>query len=536
MEVTGEEVDGKEFAKTVEAELMAKSKQIEEDKALEHKASTKRKERLRRLQRLKRKASCAPTMDAQAVGGGAVVVDTASPNGCDHGFAHSASSAVQNVPENTQSPQSVSGAEAVEVQRERASDSEPTYDIFDRTEQPVDDNGDNDGNGGMRGHLKSLGGDEQSLRQRVVAKEENLNLTHNWDDSEGYYVAVPGSSMGDGNRYEVLGTSGKGVYSSVIRVRDRKGVGTSKECVIKVIRNNEMMKKQGRREIAFLREIKAATGDKEGHCICLLDHFWFRNHLCLSFEAMKCDLRRLLKDINISHSGLSISAVMEYTKQLLRALVVLSELEMVHADIKPDNVLVSNDYRRVKLCDFGSSFKRDEVERTPTVGSRYYRAPEIMMGMMWGNECDVWSLACTLFEIYSTRFLFKGASNNEMLLQILTLCGAPPPKLYSDGLFYSQHFAANHDFLESRYDAVAQFDIQIPHKLCSNKADVDQSILQRLCNIPNVQLQLNRQQKRKLSQFALLLSKMLCLNPHKRITPRQALKHLFCTDPIVHSK
>ena len=249
--------------------------------------------------------------------------------------------------------------------------------------------------------------------------------------------------------------------------------------------------------------------------------------------VLQCDLRRLLKDINISHSGLSLSAVQSYCKQLLRALVVLRGLEMVHADIKPDNVLVSADYRRVKLCDFGSSFKADEVERTPTVGSRYYRAPEIMMGMLWGSSCDVWSLAATLFEIYSTRFLFKGASNNEMLLRILTLCGAPPPKLYADGLFYAQHFAPNGDFLESRYDAVAQFDIQIPHKLCANKADVDQLIVQRLCNIPNVQLQLDRQQKRKLAQFALLLSKMLALNVHKRITPRQALKHAFCTDPVV---
>merc|ERR1712176_419829 len=50
---------------------------------------------------------------------------------------------------------------------------------------------------------------------------ENLNLCHNWDDSEGYYVVVPGDIIKD--KYEVMGTSGKGVYSSVLRVQEIGG-------------------------------------------------------------------------------------------------------------------------------------------------------------------------------------------------------------------------------------------------------------------------------------------------------------------------
>ena len=293
-------MDGAAFARTVEAELMAKSAQIEHDKVVQHKATTKRKERLRRLQRLKRRAAAPAAAAADgavsAVGAGGaakggaagtvVAAATGMSAGCDHGFARSASFAVQSASENTQSPQR--GA---------------TYDIFDRTEQAADadtvSSGGGDGDGGVvavavrHGRGGGGGGGQQQL--------ENLNLTHNWDDSEGYYVAVPGSFLGDGARYEVLGTSGKGVYSSVIRVRDRLGAGGgAKECVIKVIRNNEMMKKQGRREIAFLNEIKAAGGGKEGHCIGLLDHFWFRNHLCLSFEAMKVSAFTLFLSLSVS--------------------------------------------------------------------------------------------------------------------------------------------------------------------------------------------------------------------------------------------
>ena len=214
------------------------------------------------------------------------------------------------------------------------------------------------------------------------------------------------------------------------------------------------MNKQCRREIDFLREMKYRDPECKHNCIILYDSFWYRNHLCLLFEPMKCDLRRLLKNINISHSGLSINAVYTYTKQLLRALQLLKELNIIHADIKPDNILVSTDYRNVKLCDFGSSFKIDEVEITPTVGSRYYRAPEIMIGIKWGYECDMWSLACSLFEIYTTNFLFKGVNNNEMLLNILNLAGLPPLSSsnknsntnYKNGMFYSEHFNKDGDF------------------------------------------------------------------------------------------
>jgi len=304
-----------------------------------------------------------------------------------------------------------------------------------------------------------------------------------------------------------------------------------------VIRNNEHMKKQGLREIDFLRTIREADSAGAHHCIDLCEHFWHRNHLCLVFEAMRFDLRRLLQSMQTSYSGLSLTAVHAYTTQLLSALRLLRSLQIVHADIKPDNVLVSADWCTVKLCDFGSSFRSDECEITATLGSRFYRAPEIMIGLAWNTEVDVWSLACTLFEIYSTHFLFRGDSNNEMLAAVFALCGAPPTSTrrndatnvsYRKGAFWSQHFNERGEFLKVKFDAVAQFEIQIPHRLNAARArdHVQQALMARLTNDSSVQLDAN--EKVKLNQFANLLTKMLCLNLSKRITPTQALKHPFC--------
>jgi len=75
--------------------------------------------------------------------------------------------------------------------------------------------------------------------------------------------------------------------------------------------------------------------------------------------------------------------------------------KVVHADIKPDNVLVSADTKKIKLCDFGTAFPESEASLVEYLVSRYYRAPEIIIGYPYGCEIDIWSVACTLYELWS---------------------------------------------------------------------------------------------------------------------------------------
>jgi len=64
------------------------------------------------------------------------------------------------------------------------------------------------------------------------------------------------------------------------------------------------------------------------------------------------------------------------------ALRHMQNCQVVHCDLKPDNILVSADKKTIKLCDFGTAVdKRDVMERTEYLVSRFYRAPEIILGM-----------------------------------------------------------------------------------------------------------------------------------------------------------
>ena len=85
-----------------------------------------------------------------------------------------------------------------------------------------------------------------------------------------------------------------------------------------------------------------------------------------------------------------MQAVQSYTHQLFLALRLLRKCRIIHADLKPDNILVSENRTTIKLCDMGSAFSFDKVEITPTLVSRYYRAPEISMCQKeWGSSTYV---------------------------------------------------------------------------------------------------------------------------------------------------
>ena len=82
-------------------------------------------------------------------------------------------------------------------------------------------------------------------------------------------------------------------------------------------------------------------------------------------------------------------------QQLLLSLRHLKKLSIVHADIKPDNILVSANNAVLKLCDFGSAFRESDPgcsDPSPYLVSRFYRAPEIIMGLKYDPRVDLWSI------------------------------------------------------------------------------------------------------------------------------------------------
>merc|ERR1712118_114958 len=111
-----------------------------------------------------------------------------------------------------------------------------------------------------------------------------------------------------------------------------------------------------------------------------------------------------------------------------------------HGDIKPDNILVSKDHEEVNICDLGSASEIQDRETTEYGASRFYRGPEIIMGCEYGPPADMWSMACTLYELFTGQLLFKGKTNNDMLRLFLEVKGRMPNKMVKTGKFARKHF------------------------------------------------------------------------------------------------
>uniref|UniRef100_A0A8C1QZF0 Serine/threonine-protein kinase PRP4 homolog n=2 Tax=Cyprinus carpio TaxID=7962 RepID=A0A8C1QZF0_CYPCA len=334
--------------------------------------------------------------------------------------------------------------------------------------------------------------DSARLRAAGIGKDfkENPSLRDNWTDAEGYYRVNIGEVLD--KRYGVYGYTGQGVFSNVIRARDL--ARANQEVAVKIIRNNEMMQKTGLKELEFLKKLNDADADDKFHCLRLFRHFYHKQHLCLVFEPLSMNLREVLRKYG-KDVGLHIKAVRSYSQQLFLALKLLKRCNILHADIKPDNILVNESKTILKLCDFGSASHVADNDITPYLVSRFYRAPEIIIGKSYDYGIDMWSVGCTLYELYTGKILFPGKTNNHMLKLAMDLKGKLPNK-----------------------EKITVMSTINPTK------DLSMDMVGRQA--------LPEDQRKKVVQLKDLLDQILMLDPAKRITINQALQHPFIQERI----
>lgn len=100
------------------------------------------------------------------------------------------------------------------------------------------------------------------------------------------------------------------------------------------------MRTSGEKEVKVVNQINKADAKDRKNCIRLLEHFEYNNHLCIVYESMEMNMRETLakygKDV-----GLSLDGICSYGRQLFIALNHLHKQGFIHADLKPDNIMVS---------------------------------------------------------------------------------------------------------------------------------------------------------------------------------------------------
>lgn len=117
--------------------------------------------------------------------------------------------------------------------------------------------------------------------------------------------------------------------------------------------------------------------------------------------------------------------------QMLLALEYLHARNVVHRDIKPPNLLLDAATLRVRLCDFGlarlggGSGSAPIGATTDEIGSRWYRAPELLLGCAYTCAVDLWSAGCVVAEVLTCTTLMQGSTDAGQLQRVVELLGAP---------------------------------------------------------------------------------------------------------------
>ena len=114
--------------------------------------------------------------------------------------------------------------------------------------------------------------------------------------------------------------------------------------------------------------------------------------------------------------------------QVINGAKYLHSLKYLHRDIKPDNILISDEGKIIltdfDLCRQESKGKDDPLTRTAV--TLYYRAPEIFFGdSFYTNKIDIWSIGCVFAELVLGQILFKGSNELSTLSKIIEIIGCP---------------------------------------------------------------------------------------------------------------
>lgn len=200
---------------------------------------------------------------------------------------------------------------------------------------------------------------------------------------------------------------------------------------IKKIKGESRFFKAAQREIRYLQELNLSTGD-DFPIVKLLDTFQDNLIQYLVFEYMETNLYKFYQSRFISYAN-----TLKIFKEVTRGLEFIHSKSLVHADLKPENIMLDYNCQKIKIIDVGSSFRFRAREKRKNfyIQSRYYRAPECCFNLITSPAIDIWSLGCIIYEILFRKPLFPAKNMNSDLIYYYTIYLGIPlnhPKGYND--------------------------------------------------------------------------------------------------------
>nr|XP_023030165.1 homeodomain-interacting protein kinase 2-like isoform X3 [Leptinotarsa decemlineata] len=331
------------------------------------------------------------------------------------------------------------------------------------------------------------------------------------------------------NQYEVLEFLGRGTFGQVVKCWKK---GTNEIVAIKILKNHPSYARQGQIEVSILSRLSQENAD-EFNFVRAYECFQHKNHTCLVFEMLEQNLYDFLKQNKFS--PLPLKYIRPILQQVLTALLKLKQLGLIHADLKPENIMLVDPVRqpyRVKVIDFGSASHVSKAVCNTYLQSRYYRAPEIILGLPFCEAIDMWSLGCVVAELFLGWPLYPGSSEYDQIRYISQTQGLPTENMLSHASkttkFFYRDMDSTYPFWRLKTPEEHEAETGIKSK------EARKYIFNCLDDIGQVNVPTDLEggqllaEKVDRKEFIDLLKRMLTMDQvERRITPGEALNHQF---------
>jgi len=285
--------------------------------------------------------------------------------------------------------------------------------------------------------------------------------------------------------YEIIRKIGRGKYSEVFEGYDVKKKSPICIKILKPVKKSKI-----KREIKILKNLKGGP-----NVIQLLDTVKdpVSRIPSLVFEYINNTNFKTL------YPTFTDFDVRYYIYEILKALDYCHSCGIMHRDVKPHNVMIDHETRKLRLIDWGlAEFYHPKQQYNVRVASRYFKGPELLVNMrQYDYSLDMWSLGCMFAGMtFQKEPFFHGRDNHDQLVKIAKVLGTA-------GL----------------YEYIKQYDLRLDPAI--------ESILSRYQRKPWTKFVNNFNKKYMSNESLDFVDRLLRYDHAKRLTPREAMAHSY---------
>ena len=403
--------------------------------------------------------------------------------------------------------------------------------------------------------------------------------------------------------FRVHALLGKGTFAQVFHCRDRR---SNQLFAVKIVKSKPAYTRQATVEIEIFKALSEEKPSVDDFVVKLECYFMYQSHLCLVFEVLGMNLYETLKKRQFT--GLPLSGVRSILRQCIQGLCALSRKSIVHCDLKPENILLISDKEaddlasmdgsncrssrsksfdesrrmnstemsnagnssgmsssetdlhgnegsrcRIKIIDFGSACFEGYTAHN-YIQSRFYRSPEVLVGLPYDSAIDIWSLGCVIAELFLGLPILPGVHEHDQVRRIGEMIGPIPDWMISHGTRAGRYFHRVDQFVDFAQARPPHWRLRTQEEYVASLSTEEiqrKGGLAKLEKPPGNRYFLHKRldenlyahgskaavnDMRLLPAFVHLIYGMLDPDPWKRMTALQVSKHPFLTGELWEMK